>query len=1085
MTNATPNRPHSFLLPQLNKDSDVRAGVNGAWSASPVSAFQAVATSLDYKAPGRNLSVSSVPTMWARPFTLEMALHNPGHPTRSQMVEEWQGMLGAIAFAAMHGYPLSVKRLQIEKYASRHAFARSLEKLLPDPTNALYDYREMGDNHPWRDIFLFYWQDRPVGMTSPSTIVAPSASADWGFLRWWRDGRLNSPTAYLVEEERAQMYAWLDNLLSYLTSNRDGGNPYGINTIVKLVGDFQSELRVSTPVEDFALSDNPQIFGMVLNRGVLAGLNAPIKSPPRPSSVSVIASPGKTPSKPMILVDPEIANRWGKRPEDIRVHQDKTLSNVTPENIDRYRELWKDVVCVSAEELFLPQLKFIDHMTNAIPGGLMPKDSEQSLSFLGETITPLIPINPILLDYLSPECLQENLTFREIGGGEPQVEVTLDLPLSGTHKPTNHRITHTYPMLSDNALDGVPVLEIWPNIKADNWREYYAFYFDAGLGKDTFQVDFADTLEKRPFKDNQGGVYTIAKLETFPSSIQCLDEMQQVVGLILLKQPDPVGLGDTWKVGVDFGTSFTNIYVGLSGGGVEHLELESLNLKVVDSPLDTRFTTLFEYFIPENFIPTKKPLPLSSIMTRRGSGKRDKSGKTQILDGRIYIPNLTVQPNEQWIETDLKWTNIASNRLFLRHLILHISALAVKKNVDRIEWHLSYPSAFSQSDRSLYAKSWSDATQELSATTGITHICPEDPGSEHFKTESIAVAQYFADQEEHDLEYTTCIDMGGGTSDISVWESNQLVHQCSIQLAGRDLLSNFLRQKPAFLEKYFNVPQADWKGLTRGAFHAKLDVLLRWESDQWLNDTRPQLTHQEEFQSLIQLTSLGIGGLYYYVGILLKTLHQEGRYKRAEITPVYLGGNGSRLMNWLDGTGKFASHSEINDLMSLVLSYGSDFENAEVPTRMSKNPKDEVACGLVLKLTKLTGLGKREKDPVISGEVCKVNGKTVQPDERLSIKEDVSSFEIPKIDQLIKFVYHYHMALDELEIDGIHPLKNYTRSLDPGDNKKLWSGTERALSQLLSDGSYSGKVREIRVEPPFVLCLKAMLIYLGKEWSGR
>jgi len=1084
MTSVTPNRFFSFLLPNLHQDSDVRADANGKWNITPTTTFQAVATSLDYRAPGRNLSVSSVPTMWGRPLSIEMALHNPGHPARAQIITEWRGMLGAIAFAAMHGYPLSVKRLQLEQYTD-HPFARSLEKLLPDPINALYDCRETGDRHPWRDIFLFYWSDYPVGMTSPSTIVTPAVGTDWGNLRWWREGRMNEPNEFLNEEEKAQLWLWLDNLLQKLTTFSKTGNRDAVNTIVKLINDFRNDLLPTQPKVPLFLNSDPQYFGIVLNRDILAGLNFPLKSPAKPSSVQLVPTEEKRPEKPLILLDPEIANRWGERPEDIQVYQDKTLASINLDELESYKSLWQEVICASTDDLFLPQLKFIAHMADAIPGGLMPEDSQQTLTFLGEMITPLIPINPLLLEYLTPEYLQKNLRFRSLTGGEPEVEVTLDLPLSGTSTCTNHRISHIYTLLAENALDGVPVLELWPNIKSENWHEHYAFYFDASLGKDTFQVDFANCEEKQPFRDSQGGSYTIAKLREFPSSIQCLDSTQQVVGLILLKQPKIIYPNTTWKVGVDFGTSFTNIYVGRGGGGAAQLELTSLNLKIVDSPLDTRFTTLFEYFIPENFIPTEKPLPLSSIMTRRGSGQVSTGDKRQIIDGRIYIPNLSMRPIEEWIETDLKWTNIRSNRLFLRHLILHISALAMERGVNEIEWFLSYPSAFSRRDCNNYAKSWNDITQELSGSTGITHICSNDPSSSHYKTESLAVAQYFADQEGHDLMYSTCIDMGGGTSDISIWEGNQLLHQSSIQLAGRDLLSRFLKLNPAFIEHCFGTPKTEWHGLTDGAFHAKLDVLLRWESERWLNDVRPTFTDQEEFKGLIQLTSMGISGLYYYVGLLLKTLYEEELYGRAEITPVYLGGNGSRLLHWLDSTGHFARHSEINELLSRMLSCGSGFEDTEVITRLSNNPKDEVACGLVLSRTRLEGLDRKVKDPVIAGERCEVNGRMIEAGERLVIEEDVSSFRIPELNQLIKFMYDYHNALNALDIDSIYPLKGYKRSLDPADNSQLWRGTKRSLDKLIKEGSFEGDFQKIRVEPPFILCLKAMLNHLANEWSGR
>jgi len=56
-----------------------------------------------------------------------------------------------------------------------------------------------------------------------------------------------------------------------------------------------------------------------------------------------------------------------------------------------------------------------------------------------------------------------------------------------------------------------------------------------------------------------------------------------------------------------------------------------------------------------------------------------------------------------------------------------------------------------------------------------------------FRTESLAIAQYFADKEDRNLIGSACIDLGGGTFDISIWQDNRLIHQCSIQLAGRNL----------------------------------------------------------------------------------------------------------------------------------------------------------------------------------------------------------------------------------------------------------------------------------------------------------
>jgi len=518
-------------------------------------------------------------------------------------------------------------------------------------------------------------------------------------------------------------------------------------------------------------------------------------------------------------------------------------------------------------------------------------------------------------------------------------------------------------------------------------------------------------------------------------------------------------------------------------GSAELLPLNNLLFKVTEGQLETRFPALFEYFIPEEFLPTEKPLPLSSVLTTRGGVR---GGQNAIFDGRLYVPNLVrFDPKAEWIETDLKWDNFKSNRLFLKNLILHISAIAIRQGINQIHWMLSFPSAFSRNDRNAYAKAWNDLTEELKGKTGIRYECSSDPESKYFRTESLAIAQYFADEERHDLMYSTCIDMGGGTSDISIWESNRLIHQCSIQLAGRDLLSKFLELNPKFIEQRFGRNLQEWQNLRDGAFHAKLDVLLRWQSEQWLKEVRPTLHQAEDMQGLTRLMAIGFGGLYYYVGILLRVLNEEGKYKQEKITPVYLGGNGSRLLHWLDPTGTFALHSEVNDFLSRMLACGSGFEDTGVPTRLSKKPKDEVACGLVLDVSILQGLNLKTKDPVITGENCELNGISLSWNQRLEIEEDVENFRIPTFSCLAKFLHDFHYALNATGIEGILPIKDFKRSAELSDNRKIWEGTRRELAQLLQSQNLQGNASRIRIEPPFILGLKALLNYLGREWAGR
>lgn len=115
----------NLVLPKLKIDSNVRPPEkHGEWSSlESKSAFQNVATSLDYQASGEIKSVSSVPTMWARPLSIEMALHNKNYPIRREMVAQWQGMLAAIALAEVRRFPITAQLIDLGKLRQHSSFS--------------------------------------------------------------------------------------------------------------------------------------------------------------------------------------------------------------------------------------------------------------------------------------------------------------------------------------------------------------------------------------------------------------------------------------------------------------------------------------------------------------------------------------------------------------------------------------------------------------------------------------------------------------------------------------------------------------------------------------------------------------------------------------------------------------------------------------------------------------------------------------------------------------------------------------------------------------------------------------------------
>jgi hypothetical protein len=602
----------AFLLPKLKPDTELKSSLAGQWDIRKSIEFQNVAKSLDFSSGGQEIkSVSSIPNMWARPLSMEMALHINEYPVRRQMIEQWQGMLAALALAEVRSYDLKAKLLELGNLHQYDDFARSLMELLPSPVNSLYN---LNGKHPWQDIYVFLWQGKAVGMSSPSTLVCPSEEGEWTGLPWWNNGKLNSPVDYLNSEEKEYLGLWLERLRRELYKHNGNRNP--LNTIAGLIIEFQNSLQASrngnsslieVPEEKISsiLSINPQFFGDELNRGVLRALNTPLKAQPKPSSVRLIPSLQKQNVKPLLIIDPQIDKKWNQPPQNIWIHNTTNLASLNLEALRKRQLIW-DVRWVEFQNLLMPDFYFVAQ-ENALPGCLLPAGC-QMLSYNGQRITPLIPINPILLEYFTPEDLVRKISIEPLNS--TGVRVILDLPLYGLdngQSTQNYRLVREYPFKEDSVLSEVPVLELWPNFKADNWQEYYAFYYDGEYGDETFQVQLPDAAEPHLFNDGRG-IYQIARLTDFPTYISCHNSLRNQLGLMLLKTPQQVGKthASDWTVGVDFGTSFTNVYINRDGV-VTRLNLESLHLMVTESDADARDRVMINYFIP-----TEPLFPLSS-----------------------------------------------------------------------------------------------------------------------------------------------------------------------------------------------------------------------------------------------------------------------------------------------------------------------------------------------------------------------------------------------------------------------------------------------------------------------------------------
>lgn len=984
-------------------------------------------------------------------------------------------------------------------------------------------------------------------MSSPSTLVCPAKEAIWDRLPWFseKEGKLISPTQdleWLTKEEAEQLYSWLDQLKQNLNNLGNGrGSRDAINVILSLVGDFQKRLEVG-PELTVMLELCSKVLGDEIKIGGIEILNKPIKPTSVPSSVLLYPKTEPPvyiiPNPPELMTTREaksIEQQWGVKSQQIRIHDTDTidLGTLNRKRLPKLASQWQlewigegkqpelpfsKGTLIDAGKLLLEDFYFIPQ-GNVLPGGVLPSGVD-SLTYEGNPLTPLLPINPFLLDYLSTEDLRKRMTFEKIDG-ERKVRVKLRLFLSGVkgYGPRDYEIQKDYPLKKDNALE-VPILELWPNFQGNGWKEYYLFYWNGDKKEQAFEVRLPSQVQTAsvqfPRNKSLPSRYEISQLDQFPDFLTCQDIRGKDLGLILLPPPPQVGQEEptNWIVGFDFGTSMTNVLFELKTVGnvgiptkFNESNWKPLNLKITQGT-QTKAGTLEEAgaMLSREYFPFYNlQIPLATILTTRGSSKQDQEKSEKVLDGRIYPPDISDFPIwEPYYHPNLKWSPEFPNFpiMFLEHLALMLSAEAVRKNARSITWCISYPSAFSDRDQQDYKATWKNITDKLNTTTGIQHSFNQVQENQfNYLTESSAVAQFFADPaQECRLANTVFIDIGGGTSDISIWEDWQPVYQSSLKIASHDLFIQFLRQHLDVLDLLFDpadINQTPFSPERREDLNqrdlpaAKVDCLLDIVMSVWgekLLAKRNMVQSNEDkekvktFQKIIQLTELAIAGLYYYVGLLLRYLRENGDYKMPILPDVYIAGNGSRIFDWLSNQGEYVPKSSTNKILRQVLIQSSGLKQGSGKTVLSRRPKDEVAFGLVSAQKNPLPEFKPEGNYYLAGEVCSLGESNLNWDSKLDLTSRINGCAVGNLEIIPEFLLGFYLTWKKYKEDDEERriLTNYNPSAEIEENPEIWDEVKLEMRNKLDEIMINKDPKLIQFEPPFIVGLKALLKVLSK-----
>ena len=721
------------------------------------------------------------------------------------------------------------------------------------------------------NVILF--NDKPIGITSPTTLVCTAVNCLGRIsgIPWFNEKFLEDPVGKLTPFETEAVAGWLKHLSGHMLElpTETGKIKADLNGCLN---DFIDNLGAAPAIPDLSTTS------LGLTQNLFQGMNNPVAPKDLPPSIELVPSENKTPKTKALVFHQDIPKNWGVAPQNVLVWKGKTFATTQNFGGRPELELPADVRLQSQDDFFTDQL-FVINQENAFhENSTLVAKGSKNLRFNGISVTPILPITEELLTYLDVGDLNARLTFDQ---QNDSIVVNLRLTLSGVNgQNLDFVISKEYDATHVTQISTGPVLAIWPNFRTPDWKAYYTYF--TTLGQDAFYAKpflADDKYDSQSFSDSRGNIdKEITKTGYFPEAIFC-EYKGEKAGILLLSVPEEKDSidGTEWQVGVDFGTSSTTIYNRKGDTDPQPVVFENRLLRVTD-PRTTQDTTFYNNF----FSPKNESTPFFSLFQKLGNKQPDEP----LLDGHIYFfPGYQELSGAENIVHDLKWSTSAIDRehlkVFLKQLCLQVAAEAINTGAEEIHWNFSHPLAFTERDRGLFERIWKEVGEACKRATGLPQqvVTPA-------QSESVVTAKFFASGPQN--EYATggfasgavCIDIGGETSDISIWQDNKLYWQTSIRFAGRHIFLNLFRHNPEFL-KNLSVDDTDIKLLKTAStgeddeFYTQADAVIQDKGQQWL-DRLATVSGEPAIQPFLQLISLGVSGLLYYVGLVLNHLSQNG-----------------------------------------------------------------------------------------------------------------------------------------------------------------------------------------------------------------
>ena len=520
----------------------------------------------------------------------------------------------------------------------------------------------------------------------------------------------------------------------------------------------------------------------------------------------------------------------------------------------------------------------------------------------------------------------------------------------------------------------LPTVRCWPAARLTHgqWNAYYVL----SQKPDAVDVvvpagtEWAQGEQRRAIDEGDRSAPTerrwqVARADRWPLYVGlmrgklCLGALPNDEPLLQLKREGPAA------VAIDFGSNATTVMMRQG----EHIRPTALAPKLLKTLLQGRAAD--DLYLPDELLPAvtyqdeTRPSTFGSVMDMFGDD--DAKWNAPLIDGHIYYPRdlaALLRKNPNTLYYDLKWGDepyqVRCLRLFLKQTMLQASLVARLAGSPSVSWRVSMPNAMPLHRQEAYLETVRGLAREVAAETGM----PLSQGvpSVLYASENQADGLYFRRRNEVNARsgYLN-MDVGGGTTDLSVWLGGApfATLETSLLLGCRQILFDSLsaRRRDEF-ESDFARADDGLKNLVRDVSRAfaQGDTSLRArQKNVFLLDAffagygegvatmMAEARAQGRVSLLESLLLFNFGFLFRLCGEMLDRCDrvEESRQQLYPRMEICVAGNGGQFLKYFDDDAR-------NKLFRLALSgLNPNHPVQELLLVQSRHPKQEVAIGLL------------------------------------------------------------------------------------------------------------------------------------------